>query len=169
LFSKVLPMATATPSPPTITGSSKSTVIPAGTPYHLTISADGFVDWASPVVSLDPGEHKVLAVSTLQIGGGDVAVTVRPKTIEEIAGEQVQVALQQRGFGILPNFFEVFPSRDGSPPAPLTAKFEVHLAFKAATVPVTVAGAVFLAGVGQARGVLNYDGGLEGFGQRFAA
>ena len=140
-----------------------------GTPYHLTISAEGFVDWASPVAILDPGEHKVLTVSKLQIIRVDVAVTVRPKTNEEIATEQVQVALKQRGFGILPNFFEVFPSRDGSPPAPLTAKLKFSLAFKAATDPVTVAGVVFITGVGQAGGFLHYNGGLEGFGQRFAA
>ena len=140
-----------------------------GTPFHLTISAEGFVDWASPLAILDPGEHKVLPVSKLQVIKVDVAVTVRAKTDEEIATEQVQVALQQRGFGILPNFFEVFPSLDGSPPAPLPAKLKFTLAFKAATDPVTVAGVVFLTGVGQAGGFLHYGRGVEGFSQRFAA
>ena len=140
-----------------------------GTPYHLTISSQGFVDWTLPVTILDPGEHRVLAVTKLQIIKVDVEVTVRAKTSEEIATEQVQVALQQRGFGIIPNFFEVFPSLDGSPPVPLTAQLKFTLAFKAATDPVTVAGVVFLTGVGQAAGFLHYDTGVEGFSQRFAA
>ena len=169
LFSKVLSIAIATRSPRTTTGSLKSTTSRRERLYHLTISAEGFVDWASPVPPLEPGEHRVLTVSKLQIIKVDVEVTVRAKTNEEIATEQVQVALQQRGFGILPNFFEVFPSLDGSPPAPLTAKLKYSLAFKAATDPVTVAGVVFLTGVGQAGGFLHYESGVEGFGQRFAA
>ena len=140
-----------------------------GTPYHLTISAEWFVDWASPVVILDPGEHKVITVSPLQIISVDVAVTVRAQTNQEIATEQMQVALQQRGFGLLPNFFEVFPSPDGRPPAPLTAPLKFRMAFKAATDPVTVAGVVFLTGAGQAGGFVHFPGGLAGFGQRFAA
>jgi hypothetical protein len=140
-----------------------------GTPYHVTISAEGFADWASPLVILDPGEHRILTVSKLQIEEAHTTITVSPKTNEEMATEQVKVAETQRGFGILPNFFEVFPSPDGSPPAPLTAKLKFRLAFKVATDPVTAAGAAFLDGVAQAGGSSNFGGGLRGFGWRFGA
>ncbi len=143
--------------------------VPSGTPYLLTIGAEWFADRASPVAILNPGEHRVLPVTKLQLVSVDLAVTVRAKTNEEIATQQVQLALTQRGFGVLPNFFEVFPSNDGSAPAPLTAKLKFRLAFRAATDPVTGAGVVFLTGVGQAGGFLHFDGGVEGFGQRFAA
>ena len=143
--------------------------VPTGIPHHITISAEGFSDWVSSVVILEAGQRKVLTVSQLQIRKVDVAVTVRPKTNEEIATEQVQLAEKQRGFGVLPNYFEVFPSRDGRPPAPLGAKLKFRLAFKAATDPVTIAGAGLLAEAGQAGGFLHFSGGLKGLGQRLGA
>ena len=136
-----------------------------GSPYHVTISARGFAGWASPVVILDPGQYKILDVSKVRIEEVQTTVTVTPESSEEIAIQQVKIEEKQRGFGIIPNFFEVY----GSNPAPLTARLKFSLALRVVRDPFTAAGVAMLAGIGQAAGTPDYVQGARGFAERFGA
>jgi len=136
-----------------------------GIPYHVAISATGFADWASPVFILDPGQYKILDVSKLRIEEVQTTVTVSPESSDEIAIQQVKIEEKQRGFGIIPNFFQVY----GPNLAPLSAKLKFSLAFRFATDPFSVARVAILAGIGQATKTPNYVQGAKGFSERFSA
>lgn len=139
--------------------------IKPGIPYHVVASSEGFADWTSPVLILAPGQYEILTGSKLRIEKMQTTVTVTPRTSEEIAIEQVRMEEKQRGFGFIPNFFEVFDPH----PAPLTAKLKFSLSFRVVTDPVNMAGVGFLAGVGQTTGTIKFADGWEAFGQRFGA
>jgi hypothetical protein len=136
-----------------------------GIPYHVSISAKGFANWESPVFILDPSQYKILDVSKLRIEEVQTTVTVSPESFEESALQQVKIEEKQRGFGIIPNFFEVY----GPNPAPLSAKLKFSLAFRFARDPFSVARVAVLAGVGQATNTPNYVQGAKGFSERFGA
>jgi hypothetical protein len=138
--------------------------VEAGRPYGVSIRAAGFSEWDSPVVTLEPGQSKILDVSQLRIEQVQTAITVTPESSEQIATEQVKAAEKQRGFGIIPNFYAVYTSN----PEPLTAKLRFNLAVRLARDPVSLAGVALLAGVGQAAGYPNYVQGARGYGERFA-
>ena len=135
-----------------------------GTPYHVTISARGFVDWTSSTVIVSPGQFVFLTGSKLKIAGGETSVTVYSSP-EQIAVEQVRVEEQQRVFGIIPNFYVVYDRNA----VPLTTKLKFSLALKAATDPVTFIGMGVLAGSNQAADRLDYGQGAKGYGQRLGA
>jgi carboxypeptidase family protein len=135
-----------------------------GIPYHVTITASGFANWTSDVF-LDPGQHKILTGMQLQIEEMQTAVTVKAESALEVATEQVNVAEKQRGWGIIPNFFEVFDPH----PEPLTAKLKFRLSFRVVRDPFTIAGVGMLAGFGQASRSPSYDEGMKGYAERFAA
>jgi len=136
-----------------------------GVPYRVTISATGFADWTSSVIILTPGQYEIVKDIKLRIRELRTTVTVRPKSSEEIATEQVKMAEMQRGLGIVPNFLEVYNPN----PEPLTRKLKFDLAFRVVIDPITVAGAAVVAGAGQAAGPPNDGHGIKGFAERFGA
>ncbi len=136
----------------------------AGVPYHVQVSADGFVTWTSPAIVLNPGQFLFLAGSKLQIAGGATSVTVFSSPTE-MAVEQVKLEEKQRVLGIVPNFYVAY-DHDA---APLTKKLKFSLALKAETDPVTVIGIGLVAGMDQAGATPNYGMGAEGYAQRFGA
>jgi hypothetical protein len=133
-------------------------------PYHVTISAVGFVTWISPDIVVDPGQVEFLTGSRLQISGEAASVTVYA-TSGQIAEEQVKLEERQRVFGFIPNFYVAY-DRDA---VPLTAKLKFKLAWKASTDPVVFAAVAFTAGAEQAGDTPNYGGGAKGYGQRMGA
>ena len=135
-----------------------------GSPYRVTISANGFVSWASPTIVLNPGQDLTLTDSKLAIAGGATSVTVFSSS-EEIAVEQVRIAEQQRVLGLIPNFYVVY-DHDA---APLTTKLKFKLALKASTDPVTFLGVGMVAGINQAAATPNYGQGAAGYAERFGA
>ena len=136
-----------------------------GIPYRVTISATGFADWTSSVVTLAPGQYEILTDIKLRIEELRTTVTVSPKTSAEIATEQVKIEEMQRGFGMIPNFLEVYnPNAE-----PLTWKLKFSLAFRVARDPITATGAGLLAGAGEVTGTPKYADGIKGFGERFGA
>jgi hypothetical protein len=132
-----------------------------GTPYHVTVSANGFVNWISPTVTLTQGQFEFLTDVRLQIAAVTTSVTVTASQ-EQIAVEQVKVEEQQRVFGIIPNFYVTYDPN----PAPLTAKLKFKLALRVSVDPVTIAGIAFLAGINQAANTPNYVDNGTGYGQR---
>jgi len=139
-----------------------------GTPYHLTVSANGFADWNSPdVILVKPGQVLDLTDVSLKVATvvTTVSVVASEFTPEELAVQQVKVEEQQRVLGIIPNFYVVY-DHDA---APLTAKLKYKLVFKTVIDPVTIAGTAALAGINQAADTPNYVQGMKGYGERFGA
>ncbi len=85
---------------------------------------------------------------------------------EEIAQEQFKDEINQRVFGIVPNFYVTY---DG-PAAPLTPKKKFQLALKASTDPVSFSAISIIAGVNQASDRFSgYGQGWDGYAKRYGA
>ena len=70
-------------------------------PYNITINADGFTEWTSPAIILEPGQVKLLGGTSLRIATQNTTMQVTYDPIE-IATEQVKIEETQRIFGIIP-------------------------------------------------------------------
>jgi carboxypeptidase family protein len=136
----------------------------AGTPYHVTISAQGFANWTSPAVILKPGETLILTGSKLQIAQAQTTVSVVYSS-EEVATEEVKIAEQQRVLGIIPNFYVVYDHNA----EPLTTKLKFRLALRTSADPVTITGVAVLAAINQAADIPNYGQGWGAYADRFGA
>jgi hypothetical protein len=136
----------------------------AGISYRIVIRSPGFAKWTK-AVDLTPGQLDMLTGITLHLAAVRTTITVSPATTEQIATEQVQTELTQRGFGLVPNFYEAFARN----PAPLTPKLKFRLALRAAVDPFTLAGVGTLAGTGQITRTPNYADGFGGFAERLGA
>src|SRR5262249_9682540 len=110
-----------------------------GIAYHVSITAEGLADWASPAVTIEPAQYKILTDIQLKVARVETTVNVT-QTAEEIATEQVKEEEKQRIFGFIPNFYVTYDPD----PVPLTTKLKFRLALKVATDPVTFAGIAFL-------------------------
>jgi hypothetical protein len=135
-----------------------------GVSYHVTIHADGFATWVSPIITVGPGQIVFLTGSKLEIAGAATSVTVYASSAQ-IAVEQVKVEERQRVFGVIPNFYVVY-DRDA---APLTTNLKFKLALKASTDPVIFAGVAFVAAADQVGDTPNYGQGAKGYGQRMGS
>jgi Carboxypeptidase regulatory-like domain len=131
--------------------------------YNVAINADGFAEWTSPPIILEPGQVKSLGDISLRIATQNTTMQVKYDPIED-ATQQFKIEQTQRIFGIIPNFYTSF---EGENAAPLTTKMKFDLAFKVSYDPVTTAGVGFVAGLRQAVGTPNYPQGAKGFGERF--
>ena len=135
-----------------------------GVAYRVKINAAGFSEWSLPLVTLEPGQFKILADIRLQVQEARTTVYVT-QSPEEVATEQVKVEEKQRVLGIIPNFYVVYDPA----PVPLTTKLKFRLALKVASDPITVLGVAFLSGTQQAGDTPAYGQGGQGFGKRFGA
>ena len=138
--------------------------VKSGVSYQLSISAKGFAEWASPPITLSPGQFKIVAGIRLRIETERTTVDVHYDPVE-VATEQFKAEEQQRVFGIIPNFYVSYDSD----PAPLTAKMKFKLAFKVSTDPVTAAGVFVVASAKQSANSPKYGQGWGAFGERFGA
>lgn len=145
------------------TGFFKLDGVKPGTPYHVTISAEGFANWTSGEIILKPSQFFIVSGVSLHVASVQVTVNVVPS--EELAVQQLKAQEQQRIAGILPNFYVVY-NHDA---APLTANLKFNLAMKLLTDPVTTAGFGLNAAIYQASGYPSYGQGLKGYGQRLGA
>lgn len=137
-----------------------------GVPYHVTISANGFVTWTSPAIVLSSGQYMILTGAKLEIAASSTSITVSAASSDvELATEQVQMEEQQRVLGVIPNFYVVYDHNA----APLTPKLKFRLAWKSETDPITILGEGFVAGLDQEGATPNYGEGAKGYFQRFGA
>lgn len=132
--------------------------------YNIAINADGFADWKSPAVAIEPGEYKILTDCTLRLNQVVSRVDVAYDA-ETVALEQIKFEEKQRVLGIVPNFYVVYDEK----PEPLTTKLKFRLALKVASDPVTAIGIGILSGAQQAGNTPDYQLGAKGYGQRFGA
>jgi hypothetical protein len=138
--------------------------IEPGSGYHVAISAEGFANWASPDVTLNPGQYIILTDTKLRIATALTTVTVG-YSAEELASEQVKIEEQQRIFGFIPNFYVEYDPNA----APLTTKLKFQLAVKVAFDPVTFVGVGLFAASNQAGGTPNYREGAIGYAERYGS
>jgi hypothetical protein len=131
----------------------------------LTVTGPGMGTFVSPSIPLHAGEMRIISDVVLPIAATSTNVTVIGDR-EELAEEQVQIAVEQRVFGVFPNFYSTY---DWNAP-PMGTKQKYKLAFRSVIDPVSFAGAVAIAGFEQYNGTFpGYGGGMRGFAKRFGA
>jgi hypothetical protein len=133
--------------------------------YRFTVTAPGMKTFTSPQIPLKPGETRIISSVALAVFGGATSVTVTGNQ-EQLSREQVQIAVQQRIGGVIPNFYSTY---DWNAP-PMLAKQKVDLSLRSIFDPVaffTVAG---LAGAEQYKNIFPaYGSGFEGYSKRYGA
>ena len=133
--------------------------------YNVAINADGFAEWTSMPITVEPDQVKSLGGILLRIATQNTTMEVKYDPIED-ATEQFKIEKTQRIFGIIPNFYTSF---EGENAAPLTTRMKFDLALKVSYDPVSIAGVGFVAGLRQAASSPNYPQGAKGYGERFGA
>jgi hypothetical protein len=133
-------------------------------PYHLEIHLKGFVDWAGPQINLQPGQVFFQSDIHIRLQGDATSVTVYGSQ-EQIATEQVEILVQQRVFGIVPNFYVSYDPN----PVPLSAKLKFKLAARVAFDPATIGASAFMAGIYQGMRFPDYQLGTVGYFERFGS
>jgi Carboxypeptidase regulatory-like domain len=133
--------------------------------YQIVINADGFAEWTSPPIALEPGQVNLVGSITLRLATQNTTVHVTYDPVE-IATEQVKLEETQRVLGIIPNFYV---SYQGGNTAPLTTRIKFALALKVSYDPVTIGGVALVAAFRQAANSPDYPQGAVGYGERFGA
>jgi hypothetical protein len=138
--------------------------LPPGT-FKLTVSAEGMGTVVTPEIPILPGDMRLLSQVILPVAAAVTSVRVSADR-EELAEEQVHLALDQRVLGIIPNFYS---SYDWNAP-PMGSKQKFELAFRAVTDPVSFMGAGVLAGIEQGNNSFpGYGQGVQGYAKRYGA
>ena len=138
--------------------------LPPG-PYKLTVTGKGMSTYASPEMELSAGAVRILPTITLGVEAASASVTVTA-TSAELAEEQVQIAVQQRVLGVLPNFYMTF---DWNAP-PMQAKQKFKLSVRSTFDPTAFAVIAGVAGAEQYKDVFpGFGSGWEGYGKRYGA
>jgi len=134
--------------------------------YKLTVTAAGMNTFTSTQIPLHAGEARIVPAVTLSVAGGTTSVTVTAGSKEELAEEQVQIAVQQRIGGVIPNFYSTY---DWNAP-PMQAKQKFQLSIRSLIDPVSFLTVAGIAGVQQYNNAFpEYGGGIEGYGKRYGA
>ncbi len=133
--------------------------------FALTVSGPGWGTYAAPDIHLAAGEFHIVPQVTLPLAAAITEVRVVGDR-EELAQEQVQIAMQQRVLGVFPNFYS---SYDWHAPA-MGTKQKYQLAFRSLIDPVTFMGVGGVAGLEQVNNRFpEYGGGALGYTKRFGA
>jgi hypothetical protein len=121
--------------------------------------------FTSPPISLLAGQALTFPQVTLAVSGGVTSVTVSGNK-EELANEQVRIAVQQRIGGVIPNFYSTY---DWNAP-PMQSKQKFQLSARSIVDPVSLLVIAGIAGMEQHQNVFpGYGGGIEGYGKRYGA
>jgi len=135
-----------------------------GIAYRFTVTAEGFAEWSSSSVTVEPGQQKTLPEIKLRILTLQRAVTVSYSS-NEVAAQQLKAEEKQRILGFIPNLYVVYEPH----PEPLTTKMKFHLAYKSLTDPVFFGRAAAWAGVQQAAGTPDWSQNAKGYSKRLSA
>ena len=134
--------------------------------YKLTVTAPGMSASASIQIPLRAGEARIVPTVILSVAGVTTNVTVTSGNKEDLAEEQVRIAVQQRIGGVLPNFYSTY---DWNAP-PMQAKQKFQLSIRSIFDPVSFLAVAGIAGAEQYKNVFPaYGGGIEGYGKRYGA
>ncbi len=136
--------------------------LPAGV-YKLTVTGAGMGTYVSPEIALLAGDQHFLTKVALPISTAVTEVRVSADR-NDMAEEQVHLALNQRVLGIVPNFYSTY---DWNAP-PMGAKQKFELAFRAVTDPVAFVENGAVAGIQQATNTFpGFGQGAEGYAKRY--
>jgi hypothetical protein len=138
--------------------------LPAGS-FKIRITAPDLEPYESYEITIHSRENRQLPIVALPIAKSNITIQVTV-TEEQIAAEQVSDQIQQRVFGIFPNFYTSFLWNA----APLKPKQKFRLALRTALDPITFFTPTTLAGIQQARNTYpDYGQGAAGYAKRYAA
>jgi hypothetical protein len=133
--------------------------------YKLTVTAPGMSIFTSTEIPLHADEFRIVSPATLSVTGGTTSVTVTENK-EELAERQLQIAVQQRIGGVIPNFYSTY---DWNAP-PMGAKQKFQLSIRSIIDPVSFLTTAGIAGAEQYKGIFPaYGSGIEGYGKRYGA
>jgi hypothetical protein len=133
--------------------------------YKLTVTAPGMSTFTSPQIPLAASETRIVPPITLSVSGVTTSVNVT-ESKQQLSTEQVQIALQQRIGGVIPNFYSTY---DWNAP-PMLAKQKFQLSLRSIFDPVALFSVAGLAGAEQYQNVFPaYGSGIEGYGKRYGA
>ena len=133
--------------------------------YKIAVSGQGMSNFASSPIPLRANQAFIVPQIALAVSGGSTSVTVSGNK-EELAEEQVRIAVQQRVVGIFPNFYS---SYDWNAP-PMEARQKIQLGIRSVFDPVSFLGVAAIAGAEQYENVFPaYGSGIEGYGKRYGA
>jgi hypothetical protein len=134
--------------------------------YKLIVTAPGMSNFTSTQIPLRAGEVRIVPPAILSVFGGTTNVTVTAGNKEELAEEQVRIAVQQRIGGVIPNFYSTY---DWNAP-PMGAKQKFELSIRSIIDPVSFLTVAGIAGAEQYKNIFPaYGGGIEGYGKRYGA
>ena len=134
--------------------------------YKLTVTAPGMSTFTSTQIPLHAGEACIVLAVTLSVASVNTNVTVTAGNKEELAEQQVQIAVQQRIGGFIPNFYSTY---DWYAP-PMEAKQKFQLSIRSIIDPVSFLATAGIAGAEQYKNIFPaYGGGIEGYGKRYGA
>jgi hypothetical protein len=133
--------------------------------YKIKVTGQGMSSFTSPQISLRAGEFLIVPPVTLVVSGGTTSVTVTGSK-EELAEEQVRIAVQQRIGGIIPNFYSTY---DWNAP-PMQARQKFQLSIRSILDPVSFLAVAGIAGAEQHQNAFpEFGTGIEGYGKRYGA
>ena len=134
--------------------------------YKFTVTASGMSTFTSTQIPLHAGEARTIPPVTLSVAAVNTTVTVTAENKEELAEQQLHIAVQQRIGGVIPNFYSTY---DWNAP-PMEAKQKFQLSVRAIIDPVSFLTVAGIAGAEQYKNVYPaYGGGIEGYGKRYGA
>ena len=137
--------------------------------YKITVTGKGMGAYVSPWLTMQPGETRIVSQVVLPVAAATTSITVNGnhEVIDQVlANEQVQIAEEQRVWGVFPNFYS---SYDWNAP-PLGPKQKFQLAFRSMMDPMAFAGAGGIAGFEQYENIFPaYGGGIQGYFKRYGA
>ena len=138
--------------------------LPAGA-YKITVTGQGMGVYVSPEIKLHASETRFASGVVLPVSATTTDVRVTGDK-NELAEEQVRIAVDQRALGVFPNFYSSY--NWNAPPMGSRQKF--HLAVRSVTDPVAFLGAGVLAGIEQSHNTFpGYGQGFQGYAKRFGA
>jgi len=133
--------------------------------YKLTVTAPGMSPFTSTQIPLHAGEARIVPPVSLSVSSVTTSVTVSGNK-EELAEEQVRIAVQQRIGGVIPNFYSAY---DWNAP-PMEAKQKFQLSIRSIIDPVSFLTVAGIAGAEQYKNIFPaYGSGIEGYGKRYGA
>lgn len=141
--------------------------LPAGS-YKVTVSGRDMGKWVSQWLTVRPEQTRMLPAVVLSVTAATtVTVTGNSQTLkEELSEQQVQIAVQQRIWGVFPNFYSSY--NWNAPPMEPRQKFQ--LAYRSMIDPMAFAGAAGIAGFEQYYNIFPaYGSGVAGYFKRYGA
>ncbi len=134
--------------------------------YKLTVTAEGMSTFTSPQIPLRASETFIAPAIILSVSVVSTSVTVTGDSRKKLSEQQVQIAVQQRVGGVIPNFYSAY---DWNAP-PMLAKQKFQLSIRSIVDPVSFLAVAGIAGAEQYKNVIPaYGSGIEGYGKRYGA